>query len=192
MFIQQVIVVPEQAYESILLLVTMVLVELGAFVVFAGLVSAWTLWMYGQQRQQKRNDEEGVGEGGGDGREDGDGEEGTRNLAGTYTTGECSYGLARVVPRADDGGKQEEEVEEAKEEDNKEVKEEDNTEEKEEDNKEAKEEVKEDAEEDANKESNEENAEDFEQEAENIQTPDVLFWDGEQYTNKGEEEKKNE
>jgi len=184
MFIQQVIVVPEQAYESILLLATMVLVELGAFVVFAGLVSAWTLWMLGQQRQQKRNDEEGVGEGGDDGREDGDGEEGTRNLAGTYTTGECSYGLARVVPRADDGGEQQEEVEEAKEEDNKEVKEEDN--------KEAEEEVKEDAEEDANKESNEENAEDFEQEAENIQTPDVLFWDGEQYTNKGEEEKKNE
>ena len=148
---------------------------------FAGLVSAWTLWMYGQHRQQQRKDEEGE-----DDREDGDGEEGTRNLVGTYTTGECSYGLARVVERPDDGGKKE--VEDAKEQDNNEAVKEDAEEDVKENNEE---DVKENNEEDV-KENNEEDVDDFEQEAENIETPDVLYWDGEQYTTKDEEEKKNE
>jgi len=120
----------------------MVLVELGAFVVFAGLVSAWTMWVFAHKN------------GGGTGEEGDENTEGTRNLAGTYTTGECSYGLARVH----EGTKEEEEEKEKV----------------------------------GAEESTQEDCEDFEQNAENIESPDVLYWDGEKYTAKDEEEKKDE
>ena len=142
----------------------MVFVEIGAMVVFAGLVSAWTVWVFNNKRGGvKAQDEHG---------------EGTRNLAGTYTTGECSYGLARVQDEnSSNDVTSDQQIENESQPEQKNMR---------------------GGEEESLGENGDqvlENEEDFEENAENIPSPDVLYWDGEKYTSKeetGEEEKKDQ
>lgn len=72
----------------------MVLVEIGAIVVFAGLVSAWAIWVYPKMKCGK----EGI------------------SGSHAYTTGECSYGLAQSKDAPCEQGEEEEGKEEVKEE----------------------------------------------------------------------------
>jgi len=110
----------------------MVFVELGAFAVFAGLVSAWALWVYPKLKINNCNDD-------------------GSKCAMSFTTGECSYGLARGKNGEEKEGEQKEEG----------------------------------AEEDEGQMSQEEE----EVNTDNVAGPDVLFWDGEKYAAKDEEEK---